>query len=290
MSVSRSWCFTINNPEGPPALPENSKYIYQLEEGESKTPHYQGYVIFSSAQRLSALKKLIPSAHWEPRRGSHEQAMEYCRKEPRLEPTVIHNMESHQGKRNDLADARESLLGKRSYQEICMDPSLDTVRARYPQWVKETYNAIRSVVEPMEDVILRPWQSALMETLSVSPDSRSIHWVHDNGNTGKSYMASYLVRNHNAFLSSGGKLSDIALAYDYQPIVVFDLARSLEEFAPYQAMENFKDGRIFSSKYESRLKVFSPPHVVVFANFIPQAGKLTEDRIKYLEPYPFIFP
>lgn len=43
--------------------------------------HWQGYVEFKKPQRLAALKKLIPAAHWEVRRGTREQALEYCRKE-----------------------------------------------------------------------------------------------------------------------------------------------------------------------------------------------------------------
>ena len=78
-----SWVFTINNPtdDDDPSKWEGVKYLcYQKELGEEQTEHYQGYVLFSSNKRLSALKKLHSRAHWEPRKGTHQQAVDYCTK------------------------------------------------------------------------------------------------------------------------------------------------------------------------------------------------------------------
>lgn len=85
--------FTINNPteEDTPTLAwHNARYVvYQKEAGAEGTPHYQGYVNFSRAMRLTAVKKINGRAHWEPRRGTHEQARDYCMKEEgRLEEPV----------------------------------------------------------------------------------------------------------------------------------------------------------------------------------------------------------
>jgi hypothetical protein len=59
MSRSRAWCFTINNPaEDFWLLSEEVKYehikyvVYQKEQGESKTPHIQGYVYFTNARGI----------------------------------------------------------------------------------------------------------------------------------------------------------------------------------------------------------------------------------------------
>jgi len=81
---SRNWCFTINNPT-PADTPEawqGVKYvIYQKERGAAGTEHIQGYLHLFANKRLSGVKKLHPTAHWEPRRGSHEQARAYCMKD-----------------------------------------------------------------------------------------------------------------------------------------------------------------------------------------------------------------
>lgn len=78
------WVFTINNPTEvtlPRQWPNVQYAIWQLEKGEEETPHLQGYVVFKSNQRLAALKKIDATAHWEIRRGSHQQAKDYSSKE-----------------------------------------------------------------------------------------------------------------------------------------------------------------------------------------------------------------
>lgn len=59
-----------------------SQYVvFGKEVGENGTHHLQGYVYFKSARTLSSLKKKLKKAHFEPRRGSHEQARDYCLKD-----------------------------------------------------------------------------------------------------------------------------------------------------------------------------------------------------------------
>ena len=84
MSRAKHWMFTINNPTEESdylirALPY--KYcIYSYEMGTSGTVHIQGYVSFDKQMRLGVITKLLPGAHFEVRRGSHQQAKNYCRK------------------------------------------------------------------------------------------------------------------------------------------------------------------------------------------------------------------
>jgi hypothetical protein len=97
-------------------------------------------------------------------------------------------------------------------------------------------------------------------------------------------MSGYLQTHHNAFIVSGGKVADIAHAYDEQPIVVFELPRTMADHCDhvYSMIEKFKDGCIFSGKYESRTKVFDAPHVVVFANLCPIRQSLQKTGARLL--------
>lgn len=87
--TNRFWCFTLNNPHAQidvdyiePWIGNGLRYcIYQLEVGESGTPHYQGYLELDRGQRLSYVTSHLEGAHFEPRRGTQQQAMDYCRKE-----------------------------------------------------------------------------------------------------------------------------------------------------------------------------------------------------------------
>jgi len=75
--------FTVNNPsksDNPLQWPGVRFLVFQKEQGEKGTPHLQGYVQFEKPKRLSALKKVHSTAHWEARMGTHEQAVEYCTK------------------------------------------------------------------------------------------------------------------------------------------------------------------------------------------------------------------
>lgn len=91
-------------------------------------------------------------------------------------------------------------------------------------------------------------------------------------------MGKFLEASKNAFYIRGGKHADIAYAYNYEPVVVFDFTREQEERVSYGQIEKFKDGRVFSSKYESEMKRFKGVKVIAFSNFYPDKGKLSEDR------------
>lgn len=82
--VSKSWCFTLNNYEDGDEKEiqawEASHIVYGREEGESGTPHLQGYVTFRKSYRLSGVKKLLPRAHWEVAKAK-EAAAKYCKKD-----------------------------------------------------------------------------------------------------------------------------------------------------------------------------------------------------------------
>lgn len=85
MSQSKNWCFTVNNYTLMDDITLQDmpyKYlIYGREVGEEGTPHLQGYVQLKKITRLTGMKKLHPTAHWEVAKGNEEQNREYCSKE-----------------------------------------------------------------------------------------------------------------------------------------------------------------------------------------------------------------
>lgn len=104
---SPNWVFTLNNPVSndiPRGWSSVAYCIWQLEE--VSCPHLQGYVVFSKKLSLSSLKTLCPTAHWEPRRGSHSEARDYCTKEGAVEGPWTIGQEPKQGHRSDLEAIR----------------------------------------------------------------------------------------------------------------------------------------------------------------------------------------
>lgn len=133
---SRGWCFTENLAElkdgaefGDEQATEFAKrfdwdeehpvdftadvLVFQLERGDQGTYHLQGWVEFKNPRKLGGLKRILPRAHWEPRRGSKKQALAYVRKEetrvsgPWYYPVgvnVDHWTRASQGTRTDLEE------------------------------------------------------------------------------------------------------------------------------------------------------------------------------------------
>lgn len=118
----RNWCYTINNYDEEDVesiLGWDSRYnIWGYEVGASGTPHIQGYAEFSVVKRLSAVKKLSGKAHWECRKGTREQARDYCKKDGKWEETGDW---TEQGKRSDLDFCRNLAIneGMRKVTEVC---------------------------------------------------------------------------------------------------------------------------------------------------------------------------
>lgn len=81
-----------------------------------------------------------------------------------------------------------------------------------------------------------------------------------------------------AYVVTGGRYSDITYAYDYQRYVVFDYARDQFDKFPYSLVENWKNGRVFSTKYGSCVKRVAECRLIVFTNFMPDRSKLSKDR------------
>lgn len=123
---STNWVFTINNPMD--YKPENEwkdefKYlVYQHEKGEKGTNHLQGYCQLKNRKTLHALKKLHQYAHWEIRKGSHEQARDYCMKQDsRIKGPFEFGKQPEQGKRTDLDAVKETIDSGASWKEIAAD-------------------------------------------------------------------------------------------------------------------------------------------------------------------------
>lgn len=146
MSRARAWCFTVNNPtEEDRAWLGNVdvRYIvYGDEVGEEGTPHIQGYVEFVNQKTLASLKKVMPRAHFEQRRGTSKQAAEYCMKEGKY---TERGKRSEQGHRTDLdIVAAEAIEGK-PMREIALDHPVSFIR--YERGIR----SLREMVEKQRD-------------------------------------------------------------------------------------------------------------------------------------------
>jgi len=138
--------------------------------------------------------------------------------------------------------------------------------------------------------VFKPWQQDIISLVLTEPDTRSIHWIVDYiGNEGKTSLAKYLCVMHNALYVSG-KSTDVKYAVGKWlesgkelKIVIWDVPRTSLDYVSYEAIESVKNGIFFSSKYESRMELFNPPHIICFANKLPNLVALSQDRWKITE-------
>lgn len=123
----RSWVFTLNNPKyllDPSLFPSVGYCIYSEESAENGTHHYQGYIEFIRAVRLATCVKLIPKAHFEPRRGSQQQAIDYASKLDGSHidgPYEYGKPSAGQGSRTDLLAIKKALDEGSSMKAVSED-------------------------------------------------------------------------------------------------------------------------------------------------------------------------
>lgn len=143
MAQLRNVCFTWNNPGADP-IPfdcEKMHYlVYQREKGDNGTEHYQGYCELKKPLRLNQIKTLLGSntIHCEKRRGTGEQASDYCQKEesrvsPDEQPKIFGTMKvTTPGQRNDVIQFKDAIRSGKRKRDLIDSHTLPM--ARFPKF------------------------------------------------------------------------------------------------------------------------------------------------------------
>lgn len=187
----------------------------------------------------------------------------------------------------DLLDAPKSICATIWAQPTLGDALLACARTPGDVSGVIAAYAARPAIEVRIERPSHPWQMQVLDLVAEEPDRRSVHWFYDPvGNTGKTWLARYLLANKLAYMvkQCGGSYhfatvmaNAIASGWD-QRCIVFDLPRSAEEHAIYSSIEEVKDGVVTALKYQGGTLLFNQPHVLVFANFRPKLSAISLDR------------
>lgn len=311
----RNFVFTLNNYDADSEgkiqafFEEHCTYaVYGRERGAGGTPHLQGYAQLNKRTRFNSLRAKLPlGTHIEPRRGSLAQAVAYCKKGDQsheewkaereaglhygLNASVWeHGEPPKQGKRNDLLKVKASIKNGATFGDLCEEHFCCAVK--YHAGLKRAQEEIQlrdmllKEKKVMDNAILRPWQQKVVDALDDledKGDDRRIVWVVDTGaGKGKSFLCKWLCAKRDAQELGNASFSDMAYGLDIRKaVVIIDLpmATPTNKF-PYSFIEKLRDGRVYSTKYTSQMKLRSPMSwfVVVFSNTAPQAGNLAADR------------
>lgn len=241
---ARIWVFTYFDEEKFDEMKDwtmKNCTVYSLNPEKcpkTERNHLQGYWEFKNARYFSALQKRFPGIHLEKAK-SKEAALDYCMKS-----------ETRNG---------------------------------------ETFTNVRpKVKDPLDGKTLKPWQKDVVNLMKTEPDERTVYWYYDeNGNNGKTTLAKHLCINYEgSVLYMTGKAADCKYGVtkfleektNNLKMAIFDFARSQETYISYQAIEEIKNGIFYNTKYEAKMITYDCPHIVIFANFMPDKSKLSEDR------------
>lgn len=248
-NAKKHYCFTYNNYiEMVPSVPGFcnllkqicKRYVFQEETGEKGTPHLQGYMELNKKERITGLKKKLGDKIHFEECIDIEASIKYCQK----------------------AESRTGNIYKYGF----------------PRDIK--------IINK-----LFPWQQSVVDFLSEEADDRSIIWIYDPlGNCGKTSLLKYLVYHFKAIFTCGGKNADVInlifnnkdyMITEENTIVLWNLPRTVEsDYISYNALESIKDGLISNNKFECGSFICPNPHVVVFANCLPNFKTMTSDRWK----------
>lgn len=288
----RAYCFTSYKSECPQFGDRCRYLIYQQEKCPSTGKlHWQGYAEFNDKITMNTLKSQIGdnSAHCEIRHGTRDQAREYCRKLNTRESGPFEFGDWNKGGQGSRNDLRRIAELARDHDDVWFLDNEPELLYKYDKWISKVRNieSMRQAsiyVNKFYNATFNKWQQEWIKYIE-SQNDRQILWINDSlGGKGKTFFSKHLIAKYNAIRFTNGKTADISAAYNYQPIVVFDFARSCEDRINYQIIEDLKNGMIFDSKYKSRCKYFEPPKVIIMANFAPQTEKLSSDRWVILNP------
>lgn len=264
---------------------DNMDLIRYIKVGIEKAPttqktHLQGWIQFNTEKTFRQTKNILPDGlHIEQMMKSETVNNVYCGKDNNF---ICLGKYVKQGQRCDIENIMKSIRDGCLMSEI-----LKLYPTQYVRYYKAFENArklclkdknTKILQEQAKKATLKTWQKEVLTKL-LNQDDRKVLWVVDkDGNKGKSFLAKYIVGMYNAFYVRGGRSSDIAYNYNYEPITVFDFCRDQEDRINYQVIEDFKDGMLFSPKYESTTKIFPSAKTVIFSNFNPDQTKLSQDR------------
>jgi len=291
---SKNWCFTLNNYSDGDIDRINGLVdteagvyyvIYGKEVAASGTPHLQGYISFKKREVMMTVKNCIGgNPHLEMARNVNA-SIQYCKKDGQWVEFGTPSTGKGKGKRNDLEDFMEAVKGGMLNMKRIREEHFE-VYAKYPRFCQE-YIRDNFPKPKIPDHPLRPWQQNLNDMLEEEPNRRTIIFIVDEiGNSGKSWFADWYQQKTGELcqVMTPGKRAD--MAYMLQPslrVLFLDAPRAKQsDFIQYDFLEDLKNGRVFSPKYESIMKTYEPIHIVVCMNEQPDRTKLSTDRYKII--------
>jgi len=257
MTKSRDFVFTINN-YGDSHLEllsaiQCAYVVYGKEVGDSGTPHLQGYIRFNSQTSMKSAIKKIPGAHIEIKKGTCEQAIDYCKKDGVVYERGVKPVS--QKTKGELNKRRWDDAFKAAQEGRFEDIPSD-MRTRYYSTYKRIYEDSQYKPEPLTEL--------------------QNEWRYGSTGTGKSRSAQEMYPD--AYLKKANtKWWD---GYTNQEVVIID------DFDKYHVQLGYElkiwlDHYPFQAERKGGSAMIRPKKIIITSNYHPK--EIWED-LKTLEP------
>lgn len=281
-------------------------YILQHEVGETEYPHTHIFIEFDKQfetmdARYFDLKidTIVIHPNIQPIYKTPELVMEYVLKtvnEPeKSDRLTLHELVTGSWKSEDLSpkekwhqlvDQIQSCETPSEVFKVCKGTS--QITAALAIWTN------RPKLYNVDEVkLLYSWQFEFLKKYSNRPtieEVRFINWYYDPiGNTGKSLLCKHLANNNDwSFVTASVNIKDIAnlimneINGGWKCLgIIFDLPRTVQDKDYlYTGLECLSNGNLTNTKYNSCRVTFNSPHIIVFANFLPNYAMMSHDRWK----------
>lgn len=242
-SQGKNWCFTLNNywPEEYATLLDlDAQYVCIGKEfcPTTGTPHLQGFVVFHTNKRLSAVKKIHPTAHWELCKGSAESNDTYCKKGGEYEVRGV----------LPLTRKEVGAKNKELWADVIRSAEQGTAKQEYPEYFVR-YNATlsRLYAPSLEDL----------------PEYTGM-WYYGPPGTGKSLNAR---KNYpGAYDKLLNKWWD---GYNHEEnVIIDDLSLDNQKMGTF--LKRYADHYPFRAEYKGGSMRIRPKAIIVTSNYTPE--------------------
>lgn len=251
MSAVKSWVFTINNYTDVDIKKltdmEKTYLIYGKEVGESGTPHLQGFLTLKRASRMSALKKILPTAHWEASKAT-DAAINYCMKDG--DYTIIDNR--HQGARNDLKSVASALK----------DNGIEHVVELYPECYIKYHSGIEKLSQfTQKDRDFKP----------------KVTWIYGPTGSGKTR---YVYDTHKDSIWCSGKTLQWWDGYNNQDTVLLDDFRA--DFCTFHELLRILDRYPYTVQVKGSTRKLNSKNIYITSCYHPSKVYQTREDVQQL--------
>lgn len=250
--------------------------------------HFQGYFELDAKKSLSAVVKAFKvhglTPHIEACRGSQADNIKYVSKsDTGVDGTFVRlGSPMDEEEKVDVWKQLAADITSGKYATfralVAAEPALV---GRYTKGVQTLWAELRpgykfDLLEMYGGIL--PWQAEVIALLTGPVDPRAVIWLTDTvGNVGKSKLILHMAGQHGFLSLKNGKNVDLSHVWNGEH-VTFDFSRAESECINYGEMESIKNGSVFSPKYDSCVKTYPQPHVLVCSNFEPDYEKFSDDR------------